>query len=133
MLAPFIAADPEVRHVSIPRAEPGVAGDEAPGPFLEGGDIIICGRDVLCGVTDLTSNAAGAEWLRRYLEPFGYRVHPVPVTGTWLHLLSVLTLVREGLVMAYLRLSAAGSLSRSPVGTSSRSARRRRAASPPSA
>jgi glycine amidinotransferase len=102
VLAPFIAADPEVRHVSIPRAAPGVAGDEGPGPFLEGGDIIICGQDVLCGVTDLTSNAAGAEWLRRYLEPFGYRVHPVHVTGTWLHLLSVLTLVREGLVMAYL-------------------------------
>ena len=29
-------------------------------------------------------------------------MHPVAVTGTWLHLLSVLTLVREGLVMAYL-------------------------------
>ena len=80
----------------------GVAGHEGGGPFLEGGDIIIVGQDVLCGNTDLTSNAAGSAWLRRYLEPFGYRVHPVPVTGTWLHLLGVMCLLREGLAMAYL-------------------------------
>jgi glycine amidinotransferase len=102
VLLPHIEADPEVRHVAIPRAEPGVAGDEGPGPFLEGGDIIVVGSDVLCGVTDLTSNEAGGAWLRRYLEPFGYRVHPVPVQGTWLHLLSVLCLLREGLAMAHL-------------------------------
>lgn len=101
-LQPLIDADPEVRHVASPRAELGVAGDEGAGPFLEGGDIILVGQDVLCGNTDLTSNAAGSAWLRRYLEPFGYRVHPVPVTGTWLHLLGVLCLLREGLAMAYL-------------------------------
>jgi N-dimethylarginine dimethylaminohydrolase len=102
VLMPHIEADAEVRHVAIPRAEPGVAGDEGPGPFLEGGDIIVVGSNVLCGVTDLTSNRAGAAWLRRYLEPFGYRVHPVPVQGTWLHLLSVVCLLREGLAMAHL-------------------------------
>src|SRR6201986_1370610 len=82
VLQPLIDDDPDVRHVAIPRAELGVAGDEGPGPFLEGGDIIVVGRDILCGNPDLTSNAAGSEWLRRYLEPFGYRVHPVPVRGT---------------------------------------------------
>jgi N-dimethylarginine dimethylaminohydrolase len=102
ILQPLIDADPEVRHVASPRAELGPAGDEGAGPFLEGGDIIIVGQDVLCGNTDLTSNAAGSAWLRRYLEPFGYRVHPVPVTGTWLHLLGVMCLLREGLAMAYL-------------------------------
>jgi glycine amidinotransferase len=102
VLQQFIDADPEVRHVASPRAELGVAGHEGAGPFLEGGDIIVLGQDVLCGNTDLTSNAAGSAWLRRYLEPFGYRVHPVPVTGTWLHLLGVMCVLREGLAMAYL-------------------------------
>jgi glycine amidinotransferase len=102
VLQPLIDADPEVRHVASPRAELGVAGDEGAGPFLEGGDIVAVGRDVLCGNTDLTSNAAGSAWLRRYLEPFGYRVHPVPVTGAWLHLLGVMCVLREGLAMAYL-------------------------------
>lgn len=102
VLQPFIDDDSETRHVASPRAELGIAGDEGAGPFLEGGDIVVVGRDVLCGNTDLTSNAAGTRWLRRYLEPFGYRVHPVRVTGTWLHLLGVMCLLREGLAMAYL-------------------------------
>jgi glycine amidinotransferase len=102
ILMPSIDADAAVRHVAIPRAQPGMAGAEGPGPFLEGGDIIMVGNDVLCGNTDLTSNQAGADWLGRYLAPFGYRVHVVPVHGTWLHLLGVLCLLREGLAMAYL-------------------------------
>jgi len=102
VLMPYIDADPEVRHVAIPRARPHAAGDEGPGPFLEGGDIVLVGQDVLCGATDLTSNEAGRSWLRRYLEPFGYRVHSVDVQGTWLHLLGVMCLLREGVVMAHL-------------------------------
>lgn len=102
VLMPYIEKDPEVRHVAIPRAQPYPAGDEGPGPFLEGGDIIMVGTDVLCGATDLTSNELGRSWLRRYLEPFGYRVHSVDVQGTWLHLLGVMCLVREGLVMAHM-------------------------------
>jgi N-dimethylarginine dimethylaminohydrolase len=98
-----IDGDPGVRHVSIPRAELGPAGDEGAGPFLEGGDIIMARADtVLCGYTDLTSNLPGVRWLARYLEPFGYRVCPVAVHGTWLHLLGVMCLLREGLVMAHL-------------------------------
>jgi N-dimethylarginine dimethylaminohydrolase len=103
VLMPYIESDPEVRHVSIPRARPHPAGNEGPGPFLEGGDIIMVGEhDVLCGATDLTSNEAGRSWLRRYLEPFGYTVHAADVQGTWLHLLGVMCVLREGLAMAYL-------------------------------
>jgi len=102
VLMPHIEADPDVRHVAIPRARPHPAGDEGPGPFLEGGDIIMVGRDVLCGATDLTSNDRGRSWLRRYMEPFDYRVHSVDVRGTWLHLLGVMCLLREGLAMAHL-------------------------------
>ena len=54
VVAPFLERDPEARHVAIPRAQPYPAGNEGPGPFLEGGDIIMIGTDVLCGATDLT-------------------------------------------------------------------------------
>ncbi len=102
VLMPHIDRDPSVRHVAMPPAEPHPAGAEGPGPFLEGGDIIVVGRDVLCGATDLTSNDRGRAWLRRYLEADGYRLHPVDVQGTWLHLLGVMCLLREGVVMAHL-------------------------------
>ncbi|MFN8161749.1 MAG: hypothetical protein U0R52_11985 [Solirubrobacterales bacterium] len=103
VLMPGIAADPKVRHVACPRARPHPAGDEGPGPFLEGGDLIILDEEnVLCGTTELTSNRAGRDWLARYLEPFGIRVHPVDVQGTWLHLLGVMCVLRKGLAMAHM-------------------------------
>jgi N-dimethylarginine dimethylaminohydrolase len=103
ILMPGIEADPQVRHVACPRARPHPAGDEGPGPFLEGGDLIIVDEaNVLCGTTELTSNEAGRSWLSRYLEPFEIRVHPADVQGTWLHLLGVMCVLREGLAMAYL-------------------------------
>jgi N-dimethylarginine dimethylaminohydrolase len=103
VLMPHIEADPEVRHVSMPRARPHVAGEEGPGPFLEGGDLIMLGpNDVLCGNTELTSNEAGRAWLTRYLQDFGITVHPVDVQGTWLHLLGVMCVVKEGLAMAHM-------------------------------
>ncbi len=102
VLQPYIDSDPEARHVAIPRAELGAAGAEGVGPFLEGGDIIMVGSEVLCGYTDLTSNRAGVDWLARYLEPFGYRVRPVQVHGTWLHLLGVMCVLREGLAIVHM-------------------------------
>ncbi len=102
VIKPMIDADPEARHVSIPRAQPSRDDDCGPGPFLEGGDIIILGKDLLVGHGPLTSNLAGVDWLRRYIEPFGYKVHPVELQGDYLHLLGVMCLLREGLLMAYL-------------------------------
>ncbi len=103
VLMPHIESDPDARHVSIPRARPHRAGEEGPGPFLEGGDLIMLGpNDVLCGNTVLTSNEAGRAWLTRYLSDFDIRVHPVDVHGTWLHLLGVMCVVREGLAMAHM-------------------------------
>src|SRR5262245_44207977 len=103
VLMPSIEADPDVRHVAMPRAQPHPAGEEGPGPFLEGGDLIMLGpNDVLCGNTVLTSNEGGRNWLSRYLQDFEIRVHPVDVEGTWLHLLGVMCVVREGLAMAHM-------------------------------
>lgn len=104
VLTPLLEADDDARHVAMPQAVPTRADADGlgPGPFLEGGDIVILGRDVMVGVGPLTSNRAGARWLERYLRPFGYRVRQVELAGDYLHLLGVLCLVREGLLMAYL-------------------------------
>ena len=101
-LAPMIAADPEIRHVAMPLARPRDPAGEGPGPFLEGGDILLHGRDIFVGQSHLSSNRAGIAWLTRYIEPFGYRVHRMPMQGNLLHALGVLCLLREGLLMAYL-------------------------------
>jgi N-dimethylarginine dimethylaminohydrolase len=103
VLMASIEADPEVRHVAMPRSRPHPAGDEGPGPFLEGGDLIMIGpNDVLCGNTVLTSNEAGRRWLTRYLHDFDINVHPVDVQGTWLHLLGVMAVLRPGLALAHM-------------------------------
>ena len=102
VIMPSIEADPEMRHVAMPRAQPLKAKGEGPGPFLEGGDLIIYGDTVMVGNGVLCSNDKGCAWLRRYLEPSGYKIHPVEIRGAYLHLLGVMCLLREGLAMAYM-------------------------------
>lgn len=53
---------------------------------LDGGDVLIAGRDVFVGSSART-NAEGAAQLARLLEPHGYRTRTVPV-GAGLHLKS---------------------------------------------
>ncbi len=53
---------------------------------LEGGDVMRIGRDVFVGLSSRT-NEAGIAQLAAELEPFGYRVHRIPVLGC-LHLKS---------------------------------------------
>jgi len=103
LLLPFVERAPESRHVAIPPARPYTPSGEGPGPFLEGGDILICGEDILVGQHEqLCSNRVGIDWLARYLDPYGYRVHAMPLQGSFLHGLGVMCLLREGLLMAYL-------------------------------
>ncbi|WP_406188474.1 hypothetical protein OH791_01935 [Streptomyces anulatus] len=65
----------------------------ARGPFLEGGDVLPMGRDILVG-----TGTAGAQWLERLLGD-GYRVHQVPLSDRVIHLDDGLTTVREGLAV----------------------------------
>ena len=102
LIYPMIADDSEAHHVAMPQSAPRYEFGEGPGPFLEGGDIIVQGRDVIVGQGEVCSNQAGANWLARYLAPYGYRVHPMAIDGLWLHALGVMCLLREGLLMAYL-------------------------------
>ena len=70
---------------------------EAPATF-EGGDVLRIGRDLFVGVTSRTTSE-GIEALRKHVEPFGYRVHPVIVPGA-LHLKSVCTALDERTILA---------------------------------
>lgn len=65
---------------------------EAPGT-LDGGDVLRIGRTVLVGLSART-NRAGAEQLRRILEPLGYRVETLAVVGC-LHLKTAVTAASE--------------------------------------
>ncbi|GGS83752.1 MULTISPECIES: amidinotransferase [Streptomyces] len=72
----------------------------AAGPFLEGGDVLLFGRDVLvgCGRGGTASDRAGARWLADLLGD-GYRVRTVPLSERVIHLDDGLTAVREGLAV----------------------------------
>ncbi len=102
IVLPMIEADPEAHYVAMPPSAPWTPSGEGPGPFLEGGDILVHGQDIIVGHGELCSNPAGVAWLKRYIERWGYRVHPMEIRGPILHALGVMCLLREGLLMAYL-------------------------------
>jgi len=108
IVLPMIEADPDIHYVAMPPARPWSPSGEGPGPFLEGGDILINGADLIVGMGSLCSNRAGIDWLKRYIEPYGYTVHPMPIKGDILHALGITCLLREGLMMAYMPALAEG-------------------------
>jgi dimethylargininase len=69
---------------------------EAPGT-LDGGDVLRVGRRFFVGQTG-RSDRTGAAMLRALLEPHGYTVEAVPVTGC-LHLKSAVSQVAAGAVL----------------------------------
>lgn len=66
---------------------------EAPAK-IEGGDVVVVGKQILVGQTDRT-NARGIEELARITKPHGYDVRPVPVRGC-LHLKTACTALPFG-------------------------------------
>jgi len=102
LVMPIVDADPEATTSAMPAAAPWAPSGEGPGPFLEGGDILIEGQDLIVGMGQLCSNQAGHDWLAKTMEPFGYRIHPVRIKGPILHALGIMCLLRKGLLMAYL-------------------------------
>ncbi|MEV0247269.1 arginine deiminase-related protein [Nocardia sp. NPDC050712] len=81
------------RYVSLP--QPGIAG-----PFLEGGDVLVLGTQVMVGCSGMATDELGHRWLAKYLEPFGFTVTPVRLPAHVLHLDCALGLVRDGLLIA---------------------------------
>ncbi|MFI6869134.1 dimethylarginine dimethylaminohydrolase family protein [Nocardia sp. NPDC050406] len=88
-------------YVAVPMPEIAEPGDPTlgPGPFLEGGDVLVLGEQVLVGVSGLASNALGAQWLAKYLAPHGYTVEVVRLDERILHLDCALGLIRPGLLV----------------------------------
>lgn len=90
--------DSNANWVSMPQAAPVRAEGYGPGPFLEGGDVLLVGRDIYAGYSGHGSNLAGIQWLSRFLGP-EYRVHPIRLKRGFLHLDVVLSLPRPGLAI----------------------------------
>lgn len=70
----------------------------APPGTLDGGDVLVLGRNVFVGLSS-RSNAAAVAQLGEWLAPFGYAVRGVPVSGA-LHLKSAVTSLGDGALLA---------------------------------
>ena len=92
-LSPAIIAMPET--LPNPVNEFGKYGPDA---FLEGGDILLVGQDILVGNTGNASSSIGIKWLQNYLGN-KYRVHEITLSDRFLHLDCVLSLPRPGLAI----------------------------------
>ena len=66
---------------SVPLGSPGGVD----GPFLEGGDTLLNGREIYVGISGCASDLAGADWLQALLGD-SYRVIPVALKSHVLHL-----------------------------------------------
>jgi len=64
-----------------------------PPATIDGGDVLAVGREVFIGVSGRT-NATAVDQMRTILQPFGYGVHPVAVSGC-LHLKSAVTALAD--------------------------------------
>lgn len=69
------------------------------GPFLEGGDVLVLGKNVFVGISGRASSPRGAAYLEKVLLPQGYRVHTVTLKSNFLHLDCAMGLLREGLML----------------------------------
>ncbi|MES9554009.1 MULTISPECIES: arginine deiminase family protein [unclassified Streptomyces] len=89
-------------YVAVPMPEVAAPDDPTlgPGPFLEGGDVLVLGKKVFVGTSGLASNPLGIQWLAKFLAPYGYTVEKVRLHRRILHLDCALGFIREGLLVA---------------------------------
>jgi len=93
-LAQRLAQQPGVMWRAVPPGWP----NGVDGPFLEGGDVLLNGREIYVGMSGRASDMAGIDWLDALLGP-AYRVIPVAMRSSVHHLEDVLALVRPGLLV----------------------------------
>jgi N-dimethylarginine dimethylaminohydrolase len=82
------------RWSSVPLGAPNCVD----GPFLEGGDTLLNGYEVYVGMSGCASDMAGIDWLQALLGG-RYRVIPVALRSSVLHLDCALALVKPGLLV----------------------------------
>lgn len=98
-MAPHLAAHyPDLQHIA------------GPGSHIEGGDILVTGREVLVGRSART-NAAGVAELAALLALRGYRLREVHTPPGVLHFKTDCSLLDAGTVLATGRLAASGCFS----------------------
>ena len=98
-LASTLVEERNYQYISMPEPEPfRTATDYGPGPFLEGGDVVLNGYEVYVGLSGHASNRAGVNWLRRFLGG-QYRVTPIGINPALEHLDCVLSLPKPGLAV----------------------------------
>lgn len=88
------AKDRGAQWSSVPLGSP----SGVDGPFLEGGDTLLNGREVYVGMSGCASDMAGIDWLQALLGA-AYRVIPVALKSNVLHLDCAMALARPGLVV----------------------------------
>jgi glycine amidinotransferase len=81
--------------LTMPFPEPPEREDD-PWAYLEGGDCLVNGDEILVGRRPNGSSAEGVDWLRDALRD-SHRVTPVPLATDFAHLDLALSLVRPGL------------------------------------
>ncbi len=85
--------DTGAKYVSMPSPNPNYGND---GIYLEGGDVLLNGKDIYVGNSGKASNPAGIEWLQNYLGP-DYRVHEIKISPEFEHLDCIMALLKPGL------------------------------------
>ena len=85
----------DARYAAMPPASPHYSKDDM---YLEGGDMLVAGRDVYVGCSGRASSPAGIAWLQQYLAP-DYRVHMIKMTPDVFHMDGLCMFPREGLVV----------------------------------
>jgi N-dimethylarginine dimethylaminohydrolase len=68
------------------------------GPFLEGGDTLLNGREIYVGMSGCATDMAGIDWLQALLGE-RYRVIPVALKSDVLHLDCAMALIKPGLLV----------------------------------
>jgi N-dimethylarginine dimethylaminohydrolase len=89
-----MVAERGARWSSVPFGSPAAVD----GPFLEGGDVLLNGRQVYVGMSGCASDMAGIDWLQALLGS-DHRVIPVALRSNVLHLDGALALIRPGLLV----------------------------------
>ncbi|WP_428664439.1 hypothetical protein [Reyranella sp.] len=82
------------RWSSVPFGSPAAVD----GPFLEGGDVLLNGRQIYVGMSGCASDMAGIDWLSALLGG-DYRVIPVALRSNVRHLDRALALIKPGLLV----------------------------------
>ena len=84
-----------VRYAAMPPASPHYRKDDM---YLEGGDMLVAGKDIYVGCSGRASSPSGIDWLRQYLAP-DYRVQMIEMTSDVFHMDGLCMFPREGLVV----------------------------------